>query len=72
MKHNILRTPYLGTDSLRTQYSDEDQSKAKIFSESQFFAITYPSKDHAARVIKTFAAHPVGESHRPRRCRLRH
>jgi uncharacterized membrane protein len=53
MKHDILRTPYLGTDSLRTDYTDEDQSKSQVFSESRFFAITYPSEDQAARVIKT-------------------
>jgi uncharacterized membrane protein len=52
MKNDLLRTPYLGTDSLRSEYTDEDQSKVKTFSESQFFAITYPSKDQAAHVIK--------------------
>ena len=53
MKHDILRTPYLGTDSLRTEYTDEDQSQNRNFADSLFVAITYPAENQAAQVIKT-------------------
>jgi uncharacterized membrane protein len=52
MKHDILRTPYLGTDSLRSEYTDENQSQNRNFAESLFVAITYPTEGQAAQVIK--------------------
>jgi uncharacterized membrane protein len=53
MQNDMLRAPYLGTDSLRSQYTDEDQSRNRKFAESMFVAITYPTEHQAAQVIKT-------------------
>jgi uncharacterized membrane protein len=60
MKNDILRTPYLGTDSLRSEYTDEDQSRNRNFAESLFVAITYPAENQAAQVIKTLKKMETG------------
>jgi|GEM_PF-1069382 uncharacterized membrane protein len=53
MYNDMRRADALGAESLRPNFTDEDQSKNKAFTESSFFAITYPDQARAAQVMAT-------------------